>query len=92
MPGIPVFLVSEKLVFRQILAEKEGFEPSCRLPDKRISSAPRYDLFDTSPYPLVCRAQNAACVERFSIIEGVFGISQEKSFGCLLIYGCKYAS
>jgi len=31
-------------------------------------------------------------VERFSIIEGVFGISQEKSFGCLLIYGCKYAS
>ena len=57
MPGIPVFLVSEKLVFRQILAEKEGFEPSCRLPDKRISSAPRYDLFDTSPYPLVCRAR-----------------------------------
>ena len=30
-------------------AEMEGFEPSCRLPDKRISSAPRYDHFDTSP-------------------------------------------
>ena len=31
------------------LAEKEGFEPSRRFPDKRISSAPRYDHFDTSP-------------------------------------------
>ncbi len=28
MPGIPVFLVSEKLVFRQILAEKEGARTS----------------------------------------------------------------
>ncbi len=26
-----------------------GFEPTYRLPDKRISSAPRYDHFDTSP-------------------------------------------
>ena len=32
-----------------IVAEKEGFEPSRRFPDKRISSAPRYDHFDTSP-------------------------------------------
>ena len=31
------------------VAEKVGFEPTCRLPDKRISSAPRYDHFDTSP-------------------------------------------
>ena len=35
-----------------LMAEKVGFEPTCRLPDKRISSAPRYDLFDTSPYKL----------------------------------------
>ena len=28
MPGIPVFMVSEKLVFRQILAEKEGVRAS----------------------------------------------------------------
>ena len=36
-------------------AETEGFEPSCRLPGKLISSQPRYDHFDTSP-----------CVRRFS--------------------------
>ena len=30
-------------------AETEGFEPSCRLPGKLISSQPRYDHFDTSP-------------------------------------------
>ena len=29
------------------MAEKVGFEPTCRLPDKRISSAPRYDHFDS---------------------------------------------
>ena len=32
------------------MAEKEGFEPSCRLHDKLISSQPRYGLFGTSPY------------------------------------------
>lgn len=31
-------------------AEKMGFEPMHRLPDDRISSAARYDHFDTSPY------------------------------------------
>ena len=31
------------------VAEMVGFEPTYRLPDKRISSAPRYDHFDTSP-------------------------------------------
>ena len=30
-------------------AERVGFEPTCRLPDKLISSQPRYDLFDTAP-------------------------------------------
>ena len=32
------------------LAETVGFEPTYQLPDKRISSAPRYDRFDTSAY------------------------------------------
>gem|GEM_PF-4750455 len=31
------------------VAEKVGFEPTCRESGKRISSAPRYDHFDTSP-------------------------------------------
>ena len=33
----------------EILAETVGFEPTRRLPDDRISSAARYDHFDTSP-------------------------------------------
>ena len=32
------------------LAERMGFEPMCQLPDNRISSAARYDHFDTFPY------------------------------------------
>ena len=32
------------------MAEAVGFEPTCRLPDNRISSAGRYDHFDTLPY------------------------------------------
>ncbi len=31
------------------MAEEVGFEPTCELPRKRISSAPRYDRFDTLP-------------------------------------------
>ena len=35
-----------------------GFEPTCRLPDNRISSAARYDHFDTSAkhayYTTIC--------------------------------------
>ena len=31
------------------VAEEVGFEPTCELPRKRISSAPRYDRFDTLP-------------------------------------------
>ena len=41
----------------KLKAETEGFEPSCRLPGKRISSAPRYDHFDTSPYQLPRRCE-----------------------------------
>lgn len=32
-----------------LVAEAKGFEPLCRLPDNRISSAGRYDHFDTLP-------------------------------------------
>ena len=40
---------------RKILAEKEGFEPSYRLPDKLISSQPRYGHFGTSPCRKICK-------------------------------------
>ena len=39
--------VSFSIVF---LAQREGFEPSCGVIHKLISSQPRYDLFDTSAY------------------------------------------
>ena len=32
------------------MAERVGFEPTCRLPDKTLSRRPRYDHFGTSPY------------------------------------------
>lgn len=32
------------------LADRVGFEPTCRSRDKSISSAPRYDRFDTCPH------------------------------------------
>ncbi len=38
------------MVSRLFRAETEGFEPSWQFPAKRISSAPRYDRFDTSPH------------------------------------------
>ena len=34
---------------REGLAERVGFEPTCRLPDKTLSRRPRYDHFGTSP-------------------------------------------
>ena len=37
-----------------LLAEMEGFEPSCLSLDKTISSRSRYDHFDTSPYSVRC--------------------------------------
>ncbi len=36
MPDIPVSLVPENPVFRQILAEKEGVEPSHGLPRLKL--------------------------------------------------------
>jgi hypothetical protein len=37
------------LKFKDLLAERVGFEPTCRLPDKTLSRRPRYDHFGTSP-------------------------------------------
>ena len=34
----------------RLLAEMVGFEPTCPIKDKTISSRSRYDHFDTSPY------------------------------------------
>ena len=36
----------------RLLAEMVGFEPTCPVKDKTISSRSRYDRFDTSPYSL----------------------------------------
>lgn len=36
-------------VISPYLTETVGFEPTCRLPDKMISSHSRYGLFGTSP-------------------------------------------
>ena len=35
------------------MAERVGFEPTCRLPDKTLSRRPRYDHFGTSPRSFV---------------------------------------
>ena len=34
---------------KEEMAERVGFEPTCRLPDKTLSRRPRYDHFGTSP-------------------------------------------
>src|SRR3954447_16232754 len=46
-----------------IMAEREGFEPPCRLPDKTLSRRPRYDHFGTSPVgePSAGRRPCAVC-------------------------------
>ena len=38
-----------ELIKFQKMAERVGFEPTCRLPDKTLSRRPRYDHFGTSP-------------------------------------------
>ena len=37
------------------MAERVGFEPTCRLPDKTLSRRPRYDHFGTSPFAVVSK-------------------------------------
>ena len=36
-------------IFSSLLAERVGFEPTCRLPDNTLSRRARYDHFGTSP-------------------------------------------
>ncbi len=36
------------------MAERVGFEPTCRLRDKTLSRRPRYDHFGTSPLWVGC--------------------------------------
>ena len=43
---------------RARLAERVGFEPTCRLPDKTLSRRPRYDLFGPSPLRRCAIVQN----------------------------------
>src|SRR3954447_10971315 len=40
---------------RRRMAERVGFEPTCRLRDKTLSRRPRYDHFGTSPCPVLQR-------------------------------------
>ena len=40
----------KSLKTKELMAERVGFEPTCRLPDKTLSRRPRYDHFGTSPY------------------------------------------
>ncbi len=58
---VPLFQLS-------FLAETVGFEPTCRLPGKRISSAPRYGRFGTSPFPFRIVNHIALAVKFSSII------------------------
>src|SRR5687768_6209389 len=46
------------------MAEREGFEPPCRLPDKTLSRRPRYDHFGTSPLFIRSRPPSAASLRR----------------------------
>ena len=57
------------------MAEAVGFEPTNELPRYRISSAGRYDHFDTLPYVLlvsVCKwafkARCAYCLDHFDTL------------------------
>jgi hypothetical protein len=54
--------------FGQNLAEKEGFEPSCRSPDKCFSRAPRYGHFGTSPY---CLYMQSICISIYLMCRNV---------------------
>jgi hypothetical protein len=56
------FGFAKRFIFTDLeLAERVGFEPTCRLPDKTLSRRPRYDHFGTSPGRVraVCRTVRA---------------------------------
>ena len=49
---------------RRKVAEREGFEPPCRLPGKTLSRRPRYDHFGTSPFFYFARLLTRATVKQ----------------------------
>ena len=51
-PPMPEDHTKRQILASEGLAERVGFEPTCRLPDKTLSRRPRYDHFGTSP--VVC--------------------------------------
>jgi hypothetical protein len=55
----------------QKLAERVGFEPTCRLPDKTLSRRPRYDHFGTSPrgepFIIPCRTDCRIAGRRYGV-------------------------
>ena len=48
----------------RLLAEMVGFEPTCPIKDKTISSRSRYDRFDTSPSIFSWQIYNLYIVNR----------------------------
>ncbi len=60
------------------MAERVGFEPTCRLPDKTLSRRPRYDHFGTSP-GRVCRLRARTASREHFIIPSA--ASRERSPG-----------
>lgn len=50
--------------YGRIMAEREGFEPPCRLPGKTLSRRPRYDHFGTSPKLDLLRPALASAARR----------------------------
>ena len=58
------------------MAERVGFEPTCRLPDKPLSRRPRYDHFGTSPQrqdDARCRRHLRLSVRRRSVLNRLGG-------------------
>ena len=52
------------------MAEREGFEPPCRLPGKTLSRRPRYDHFGTSPFLVIA----VRCA--FSLVPSAFSLDE----------------
>ena len=44
------YVYCKLLILKDLLAERVGFEPTCRLPDNTLSRRARYDHFGTSPH------------------------------------------
>ena len=67
---------------RRRMAEREGFEPPCRLPDKTLSRRPRYDHFGTSPFFIRSRSPlRGDCRPTFAIHprEGCLAVASAKA-------------